>query len=287
MAISQSIKDLIELAWADGHVCLLGTVGADGPNISPKGSMIFFDDDHLAYWERSKRKALVNLGHSKRVVVVYSHMQAQRDGRVESPATPRRNVSATASRAGSESPKCMQALRTIVPGSRSLAILAVSSVRRNVAGEEIQIRDRSIEAPAVEMGIEIRIYPVAAPEDLEGAFKAILRDRSDALMCEFTAMTFRERQRVIDFANRNGLPSMFGAWPFVRDGGLIAYAASRRWMFVHSFAFADRLLRGARPAELPVELPTRFELLINLKTARALGLAVPESLLVRADQVVE
>jgi hypothetical protein len=85
MAISQSIKDLIELAWADGHVCLLGTAGADGPNISPKGSMIFFDDDHLAYWERSKRKALENLGSSKRVVVVYSNMHGQREGRVESP----------------------------------------------------------------------------------------------------------------------------------------------------------------------------------------------------------
>jgi hypothetical protein len=85
MPISQKIKDLIELAWADGHVCLLGTVGADGPNISAKGSMIFFDDDHLAYWERSKRKALENLGRDRRVVVVYSNMHAQREGRVESP----------------------------------------------------------------------------------------------------------------------------------------------------------------------------------------------------------
>ncbi|MEX2126886.1 MAG: pyridoxamine 5'-phosphate oxidase family protein [Xanthobacteraceae bacterium] len=85
MAISEKIKDLVLAAWADGHVCLLGTVGKDGPNISPKGSMIFFDDDHLAYWERSKRKALENLGRDKRVVVVYSNMQAQREGRVESP----------------------------------------------------------------------------------------------------------------------------------------------------------------------------------------------------------
>jgi putative ABC transport system substrate-binding protein len=106
-------------------------------------------------------------------------------------------------------------------------------------------------------------------------------------MCDFTAMTFRERKRIIDFANHNGLPSLFGAWPFVRDGGLIAYAANRRWMVVHSFTFVDRLLRGARPAELPVELSTRFELLINLKTAKALGLTVPQSLLVRADRVVE
>ena len=85
MAISQRIKELVLAAWADGHVCLVGTVGPEGPNISPKGSMVFFDDDHLAYWERSNRKALENLGHDKRVVVVYSNMNAQRDGRLESP----------------------------------------------------------------------------------------------------------------------------------------------------------------------------------------------------------
>ena len=85
MAISKNIKDLIEAAWVDGHVCLVGTSGLDGPNVSAKGSMIFFDDDHLAYWERSKRKALENLGGDKRVVVVYSNMNAQREGRMESP----------------------------------------------------------------------------------------------------------------------------------------------------------------------------------------------------------
>ena len=85
MAISKNIKDLIEAAWVDGHVCPVGTAGPDGPNVSAKGSMIFFDDDHLAYWERSKRKALENLGGDKRVVVVYSNMNAQREGRMESP----------------------------------------------------------------------------------------------------------------------------------------------------------------------------------------------------------
>jgi hypothetical protein len=80
MAFSQKIKDLITGAWADDCVCLLGTIGKDGPNISPKGSMIVFDDDHLAYWERSKRKALENLGNDPRVTVVYSNMKALREG---------------------------------------------------------------------------------------------------------------------------------------------------------------------------------------------------------------
>jgi hypothetical protein len=84
MSYSEIIHQLITSAWDDGHVCLLGTVGEHGPNISPKGSMMLFDDEHLAYWERSKRSALENLRHESRVVVVYSNMQAQRDGVLES-----------------------------------------------------------------------------------------------------------------------------------------------------------------------------------------------------------
>jgi hypothetical protein len=86
MPISQKIKDLILNAWADDHVCLVGTLGADGPNISPKGSLIVFDDDHLAYWERSKRKALENVARDPRVVVIYSNMKAAREGQMKTPA---------------------------------------------------------------------------------------------------------------------------------------------------------------------------------------------------------
>lgn len=84
MAISQKIRSLIDNAWVDGYPCLLATAGPAGPNISPKGSMLVFDDDHLAYWERSKKQALENLGHDQRVVVIYANFKAQRDGVLES-----------------------------------------------------------------------------------------------------------------------------------------------------------------------------------------------------------
>jgi hypothetical protein len=84
MAIPAKIKELINRAWVDGYPCLLGTAGKDGPNISPKGSLVVYDDDHLAYWERSKRKALENLENDKRVVVMYANFKAQRDGILES-----------------------------------------------------------------------------------------------------------------------------------------------------------------------------------------------------------
>jgi len=84
MPISDKIKALVDNAWVDGFPCLLATAGPEGPNISPKGSMLVYDDDHLAYWERSKKQALANLGHDKRVVVIYANMKAQRDNVLES-----------------------------------------------------------------------------------------------------------------------------------------------------------------------------------------------------------
>jgi hypothetical protein len=84
MALSETIEKLILNAWDDGYPCMLATVGKDGPNISPKGSMIVYDDQHLAYWERSKKKALENLGHDRRVVVMYANFKAQRDRVLES-----------------------------------------------------------------------------------------------------------------------------------------------------------------------------------------------------------
>ena len=84
MSISEKVRTLIGNAWVDGAPCLLATAGPNGPNISPKGSMVVYDDDHLAYWERSKKQALENLGHDRRVVVMYANFKAQRDGVLES-----------------------------------------------------------------------------------------------------------------------------------------------------------------------------------------------------------
>ena len=84
MALSQKLKDMITNAWTDGVPCLLGTAGPNGPNISPKGSLVVFDDQHLAYWERSKKKALENLQHDNRVIVMYANFRAQREGALES-----------------------------------------------------------------------------------------------------------------------------------------------------------------------------------------------------------
>jgi putative ABC transport system substrate-binding protein len=208
-------------------------------------------------------------------------------GLVDSLAKPGRNVTGLTTLAGLEWAKCLEALREIVPAARQLSWIRVQSVMRTVSGGEFRLADQMTDPHAARLGFEIRRVPVSAPEDLDAAFAAIRDARSEALACDFTAMTFRERYRIVGFANEQRLPSAFAAWPFIQAGGLISYAASRAWMSQHSFTFVDRILRGERAADIPVERPSRFELIVNLKTAQALGLTIPQQLLLRADKVIE
>jgi len=277
------------LGWVEGRNIRLEFASAEGreerlPALAD--SLVAKGVD--AIWVAGTEAALAAARTTESIpIAFYGVGHPVEQGLVESLAKPGRNVTGITSIAGLEWGKGLEALREIVPSLRRLARIRVLTVARHVSGREVSIRDNSTEADALRMGFEIRRFGVAAPEHLDGAFAAILESRPEGLMCDFTAMTFRERHRIVGFANRNRLPSLFGALPFVRDGGLVSYAADRSWMAQHSFTFIDRILRGARAADLPVELPTRFELLVNLGTARALELTVPESILLRADRVYQ
>ena len=277
------------LGWVDGENLRLEFASAEGREERlPALARQLVDRGVDVIWVAGTEAALAAARATWSIpIAFYGVGHPVEQGLVDSLASPGRNVTGITSIAGLEWGKGLEALREIAPALHRLARIRVQTVARDVAGREVSIRDDSTEAEAPRLGFEIRRYPVAAPEELDVAFAEIERSRPEGLMCDFTAMTFRERRRIIAFANRTRLPSLFGAMPFVRDGGLISYAANRSWMSQHSFTFVDRILRGVKPANLPVELPTRFELMINLKTARALGLTVPDSLLLRADRVVE
>ncbi len=115
----------------------------------------------------------------------------------------------------------------------------------------------------------------------------MLSERADAVLVFPSSMFFVERRRIVDLAAKHRLPSMSVAREFVELGGLIAYGASITDSIRRAAIYVDKILRGAKPADLPVEQPTKFELVINLKTAKALGLTIPQSVLVRADQIIE
>ena len=133
----------------------------------------------------------------------------------------------------------------------------------------------------------MRTFEAREPAALDVAFAKIVRERPDGLIVLPDPLTASQTLRIVEFAAKNRLPAMYGARSFVKDGGLIAYTINFEEQTRRAAWFVDKILRGAKPADLPVEQPTKFELVINLKTAKALGLTIPPALLARADQVIE
>jgi len=137
------------------------------------------------------------------------------------------------------------------------------------------------------LGVRLEPHEFRGPQDFEAVFGAIAGKRPDALMTTADTLLISYRTRILDFADKHRLPSMYPAREFVYAGGLMFYGGSIPEMFQHAATYVDKILKGTKPADLPVEQPTKFELVINLKTAKALGLTIPPSLLQRADQIIQ
>jgi putative ABC transport system substrate-binding protein len=145
-----------------------------------------------------------------------------------------------------------------------------------------------MELASVKLGVKLRSFELARePSALQTVFAAILRERPAGLIVVADSLASTHSARIAEFATKNRLPTMAGWREFVAAGGLISYAADFLEGWRVAARFVDRILKGAKPAELPVEQPSKFDLVINLKTAKALGLTIPPSLLARADSVVE
>jgi len=143
------------------------------------------------------------------------------------------------------------------------------------------------EAAARTLGVQLQLVEVRGPDELDRAFSMMTRERAEAVFVFPSTVLFNERRRIVDLAARHRLPAMYQAREFVELGGLIAYGPSIPDLFRRSATHVDKILRGAKPADLPVERPTTFELAVNLKTAKALGLTIPPSVLLQADRVLE
>ncbi len=144
-----------------------------------------------------------------------------------------------------------------------------------------------VERAAQSLGIQPQLLDVRNPEDLGRAFDAAIRQRAGALVVALDGLTQANRRLIVDLAAKHRLPAIYGSAEFVHAGGLITYSTTRPHLYYHSATYVDKILKGARAGDLPMEQLTKFELLINLKTAKAVGLAIPQSLLQRADQVIE
>jgi ABC-type uncharacterized transport system substrate-binding protein len=206
-----------------------------------------------------------------------------RQGLVKGLARPGGNTTGVTSQLIELSAKRLELLREAVPNLRKVAVLANLT---SVGTREVV---RETEVAARRLGVGVRSFAAKSePAELEAVFTAVLRERPDGLIVIPDSLFVGDRNaRIHEFAARNNLPAMGGERRFVADGGLISYGSdfSEGWRL--AARYVDRILKGAKPAELPIEQPTKFELAINLKTAGRLGLTMPPSLLLRANQVIE
>jgi len=143
------------------------------------------------------------------------------------------------------------------------------------------------EGIARQLAMQLRVFEADAPEGLRTAFAAMARGRAGALMVLTDIMFITHRRAIVELAARHRLPAVYGEREYVNDGGLMCYGANLEAMYRRAAFYVDRIINGARPPDLPIEQPTKFDLVINLKTAKALGLTIPPALLQRADQVIE
>jgi len=146
---------------------------------------------------------------------------------------------------------------------------------------------KQLQSAAHGLGLTIRLNEVRAPTDFDSAFSAMARDKVNGLTVAAGTLTSTYRRRIVDLALKSRLPAMYGERSFVEVGGLMSYAANFTEQFGRAAVYVDKILKGAKAADIPVEQPTKFELVINLKTAKQIGLNIPQSVLFRADRVIK
>jgi ABC-type uncharacterized transport system substrate-binding protein len=181
-------------------------------------------------------------------------------------------------------PKRLQLLRDVVPGlARVAALLHPHAYGQPTMANIV----KSIEDAARTLQMQLQLVPADRPEDIASAFSAMAKEHVSAFIVMPSPMLFGEHQRIVELASNNRLPGMYQAREFVDGGGLMSYGANLDDLFRRTATYVDKILKGAKPADLPVERPTKFELVINLKAAREVGLTINRDILLVADEVIE
>jgi len=202
-------------------------------------------------------------------------------GLVASLASPGGNITGVSSIAPDLAAKRLALLKEAVPAMVRVAILA------NAAIPPAEIAMRELEAAARILSVQIQLVPIQGVKGIEQAFGEIARQHADGIVVFPDPLTFSNDVAITSLALKTRIPALYGAMEFVQAGGFMSYGPSYQEMFRRGANYVDRILKGKKPADLPIEQPTQFELVLNLKTAKALGITVPQSVMLRADRVIE
>lgn len=276
-ALGHALRDLgygdvvIEVRWAEGRLERLPDLATELVGLKVDIIISVGTAGPLAAKHATSTIPIVMIGAGDPVA----------SGLVASLARPGGNVTGTSMTAPELGGKRLQLLKEAVPALSHVAILS------NPLNPDSTFVVRGTETAARTLGIQVRSLEVRRPEDFDIAFAAINRGGADALMLADDPLMLVHASRIVDFAAKSRRPAIYGAREYAEGGGLMAYGPNSVDVFRRTLSYVDRILKGAKPAELPVMEPRQFELVINLNAAKALGLTFPHSLQLQADRVIQ
>jgi putative ABC transport system substrate-binding protein len=231
------------------------------------------------------RQTLAAKQATRTIPIVFSFaLDPVTDGLVSSLARPGGNVTGLSFLAPELVGKRLELLTQAVPRVSRIAVLWQPHAQAERTEKDLRT---AAEVAARALGVRLQFVEARGPADFDRAFSDMTRARADALTVLGSAMLFDQRRRLVDLAAKSRLPTVYGLREYVDGGGLMAYGANGADLFRRAATYVDKILKGAKPGDLPVEQPTKFELVINLKTAKALGLTIPQTVLLQANQLIE
>lgn len=276
-------QELADLGWITGQNIVIENRSSDGHDDRLPALVAEFVDtqvDVIVALSAPETRAARQATHTIPIVFVV-HGDPLRTGDIQSLAHPGGNVTGLSQLHPVLSAKQLDLLKHIAPGISRVGVLW------NAANPAKLSDWKELEPAAKTLGIALQSFEIRSPADLDGAFAAIREQRPDALLTLGDPLTVTIRAPLTEFARKERLPTMFTHRQFVQAGGLISYGANFPDLFRLAAGYVDKILKGANPAELPVQQATKFELFLNLETAAALGIKIPASILAAADEVIE
>jgi putative ABC transport system substrate-binding protein len=261
---------VIEFRWADG-VQQLPELAAELVRMNV--DVIFAPSSTMVEPARQATKTVP--------IVFANHADPIGAGHVASLSRPGGNITGLSELITEINAKALEMLKEAVPRATRIGVVWNPTTPSQVPGMQ------SVEAAGKRLGLELYLVSAVTVEDFDGAFASMARENVGGVFVVPAPITFIQRARLAELALKHRLPTMFGPKENVEAGGLMSYGADRNDLMRRAAVYIDKILKGVKPADLPVEQPAKFELVLNLKTAKALGITVPPTLLARADEVIE
>ena len=271
LGYTESKGYVIEARWADAQAKRLPELAAE--LVSLKAEVIVTAGSSAALAAKRATSSIP--------IVFIAGIDPVKMGLVSSFSRPEGNLTGVTNLTTDIAVKWLELMREIAPKARSFAMLSYTD---SPGGKQIL---QDLQERAKPFGIAVQSLDGRNRANVERAFATMARERVGALIVTSTGALLDQRQQIVEAAARQRIPAVYGRREYAEAGGLVSYGANLLDLERHAATYVDKILRGAKPADLPVEQPTKFELVINLKTAKALGITIPQSVLARADEVIE